>query len=256
MSQKVEVEFAGKSNIDEVTKKAASSMSNMEKNFEGINKKFQSFGKDLFLSVLGPMALLNTALSFIGKIISDNQKKHDDANQAAINNTNALMSAEDNYWANKKNNEKKAAADSEAAKIQRIRTTEEFLATDAADDIVSGGMKKRGVALESSYIRGVMALDPEVQNEVQGRIAKEAAAAGLVTKEARGTEFKAPQGFSNVVGVGANPVLDAMTMQLDEARKQTSLLEAIARPAGGGVPVDYTKSTSSSPSRAAMLSGK
>ena len=51
--------------------------------------------------------------------------------------------------------------------------------------------------------------------------------------------------------------MEAMTMQLDESRKQTALLEAIARPAtGGGVPVDFTKATTASPSRAAMLTGK
>jgi hypothetical protein len=60
--------------------------------------------------------------------------------------------------------------------------------------------------------------------------------------KAKGTTFKGPEGFSNVVGVGANPVIEAMTMQLEEARKQTALLEVIARPAtGGGVPVDFTK---------------
>ena len=69
-------------------------------------------------------------------------------------------------------------------------------------------------------------------------------------------EFKAQVGFSNVVGVGANPVMEAMAMQLEETRRQTALLEIIARPAGGGVPVDFTKVTDSSPSRASMLSSK
>jgi hypothetical protein len=60
--------------------------------------------------------------------------------------------------------------------------------------------------------------------------------------KAKGTTFKGPEGFSNVVGVGSNPVMEAMTMQLEETRKQTALLEVIARPAtGGGVPVDFTK---------------
>jgi len=52
--------------------------------------------------------------------------------------------------------------------------------------------------------------------------------------------FKAPEGFSNVVGVGANPVMEAMNAQLEEAQKQTALLERIASPEGG-VPKDFTK---------------
>jgi hypothetical protein len=58
------------------------------------------------------------------------------------------------------------------------------------------------------------------------------------------TSFKTPEGFGNVVGVGANPVIEAMTMQLEEARKQTALLETISTSSGngGGVPADFTKS--------------
>jgi hypothetical protein len=55
------------------------------------------------------------------------------------------------------------------------------------------------------------------------------------------TSFKSPEGFNNVVGVGANPVIEAMGLQLEEARKQTQLLEEIRNANGGGVPVDFTK---------------
>ena len=54
--------------------------------------------------------------------------------------------------------------------------------------------------------------------------------------------FKGPEGLSNVVGVGANPVMEAMNAQLEEAQKQTALLEKIASPEGG-VPKDFTKDT-------------
>jgi len=54
------------------------------------------------------------------------------------------------------------------------------------------------------------------------------------------TNFKGPEGFSNVVGVGANPVMEAMNAQLEETQKQTALLERIASPEGG-VPKDFTK---------------
>jgi len=108
-----------------------------------------------------------------------------------------------------------------------------------------------------------MASDPEMQDVLSRRAALSneraapmapadpAAAAAAQTAaqkasddaaKAKGTTFKGPEGFSNVVGVGANPVMEAMMSHLEEARKQTALLEVIARPAtGGGVPVDFTK---------------
>jgi hypothetical protein len=42
------------------------------------------------------------------------------------------------------------------------------------------------------------------------------------------------------VGVGANPVMEAMSAQLEEAKKQTALLDKIANP-GVGMPDDFTK---------------
>ena len=130
-------------------------------------------------------------------------------------------------------------------------------------------------------VPGLLAADPEMQDILTRRAdlssaraaafndnpndpAAAAAAQAAAQKasddaaKAKGTTFKGPEGFSNVVGVGANPVMEAMMSQLEESRKQTALLEVIARPAtGGGVPVDFTKdSTSSTPSRASMLTGK
>jgi hypothetical protein len=58
--------------------------------------------------------------------------------------------------------------------------------------------------------------------------------------------FAGSEGFSNVVGVGANPVLAAVTAQLDEQRKQTAILQQIAM-GGSYTPADFTKSRASNP---------
>jgi len=259
MSQDLTVNIKTTSDVPQAMDRANTATSNFSKQVEGIQKKFGSSFKDIFLSFLGPMALLGSAIAFIGKLISDNQKKHEDANKAAIEGTNALMSAEDRYYANKLNNEKKSKEQIEEAKVARQDVTQAFLENDPRGKAIMDETKAAmppGMASAASGLARNAAQSEAMQARVQAILAPEAAAAGAGTKETRGTDFKAPQGFSNVVGVGANPVMEAMTMQLEESRKQTALLEAIARPAGGGVPVDYTKSTSSSPSRAAMLSGK
>jgi hypothetical protein len=43
-----------------------------------------------------------------------------------------------------------------------------------------------------------------------------------------------------VIGVGPNPVMEAMNAQLEEQQKQTALLEKIANK-DGAVPTDFTK---------------
>jgi len=60
-------------------------------------------------------------------------------------------------------------------------------------------------------------------------------------KATKENSFKAPEGFSNVVGVGANPVLQALDDTLTEARKQTSLLEDISANQKRGSYDDFTK---------------
>ena len=69
--------------------------------------------------------------------------------------------------------------------------------------------------------------------------------------ETKAEAFKTPEGFSNVVGVGPSPVMEAMAAQLEEAQKQTALLEKIAGEAPG-VSNDFTKG-SPIPTRAGML---
>jgi hypothetical protein len=54
------------------------------------------------------------------------------------------------------------------------------------------------------------------------------------------------EGFSNIVGVGANPVLAAVSAQLDEQRKQTFLLQQIAM-GGSYTPPDFTKQQTGNP---------
>jgi hypothetical protein len=56
--------------------------------------------------------------------------------------------------------------------------------------------------------------------------------------------FKGPEGFSNVIGVGPNPVLEAMAQQNEIALAQLAELQKISgsTPAGQG---DFTKGTQS-----------
>lgn len=253
MAQSLEVNIKTTSDLPQAMDKAKAATSGFGAQVEGIGKKFATSFKDIFLSFLGPMALVTAAFALIGRIIAENQKAQEDANQAAINGTNILMSKEDNYYANKKEKERKNKEEFEAARLQRLETTEQFLASPEGAEITKREMKKRNVLAESSFIRGEIAKDPKIQNEVRALIAKDMSENSPVAAPAPTgpTSFKTPEGFGNIVGVGANPVMEAMTLQLEESRKQTALLENISRGSGGGVPTDFTKSPI--PSRGALL---
>ena len=272
MAQSLEVNIKATSDVPQAMDKAKAATSSFDKQIGDISKKFGSSFKDIFLSFLGPMAILTTVLALIGKMIADNQKKHADAQQAAIDGTNELMSAEDRHFEQKENNRKKSAEKVEQAKTTREDVTEEFLRTDprgqqmmapkpgpatsfnkGANELIKAVTLGGDVqAIADAARRKIMANDKAVQDQVQALIAEDIKKNPAAAPAPPGpTSFKTPEGFGNIVGVGANPVMEAMTLQLDEARKQTALLENISRGSGGGVPVDFTKSPI--PSRAALL---
>jgi hypothetical protein len=71
-----------------------------------------------------------------------------------------------------------------------------------------------------------------------------------------GNAFKAPEGFGNVIGVGSNPVLEAMTSQLEEAKRTNDILTQISLGGGGRTTSWLNAADAPAPSRASMLKSK
>ena len=244
MSNVIQFSITGDTNAEQVAGRAKAAVSGLDKQMDGIGKKFGSGFRDIFLSFLGPMALLGTAMAFIGKMISDNQKKHDDASKAAIEGTNALMSAEDKYYANKLNNEKKSKEQIEEAKVAREDVTQAFLENDPRGKAIMDEIKAAmppGMAAGASGLARNTAQSKAMQDRVQAILAPEAAAAGLGGTGSVGNAFKAPEGFSNVIGVGANPVLENLTRQTDIQQQILDGLKAMSPRSGGINQPDFTK---------------
>ena len=244
MAQDLTVNIKTTSDVPQAMDRAKTATVGFGKQVEDIQKKFSMAFKDVFLSFLGPLALLGIAMNYIGKLIDENRKKHEDANQAAIAGTNELMSAEDKYYANKRNNEKKAKQTVEEAKTTREDVTESFLKTDPrgrkmlfefADEQRKLGTNKIGPSEASE--------DKAMQERVQKLIAEDAKKnpqLGSALEAKKDTTFKTPEGFSNVVGVGANPVMEAMAEQTEIARQQLAELQKLNAKATD-TQTDFTK---------------
>jgi hypothetical protein len=245
MAQDLTVNIKTTSDVPQAMEKAKAATNSFNKQVEDIGKKFSTSFKDIFLSFLGPMALLTGAIAFIGKLIADNQKKQQEANQAAIDDTNKLMSAEDKYWANKRNNEKTSKETVEQAETQRTTTTKEFLESDPRGQEIVKREKQKVGNVQQSFM-GIndffkIYTNKKIQDEVQGIIAedlKKNPGAGI-NPDAKSDTFKGPQGFGSVIGVGANPVIEAMTKQTEVLLEIKKVLENQAP--GGGVPPPFTE---------------
>jgi hypothetical protein len=209
------------------------------------------------------MILLQSAISYISAAIAEAKQNAKEGLDLISQGKTAFASGEEAKAAAFFKRKKELDDERKLVEAGRSEITRQILENQ--------GGQFRDFNLPEQYVRqlreGSTSLQALSQNKEVQRIALEyftktdegkklSESLGLGDKTATGaqTSFKGPEGFGNVVGVGANPVMEAMTAQLEEAKKQTILLESLNnKTSGGGVPTDFTKATP--PSRATLLKG-
>ena len=181
MAQSLELNIKTTSDVPQAMDKAKAATAGFSKQVEDIGRKFGTSFKDIFLSFLGPMALLTGAMAKIGQMIADNERKRAEANQAAIDGTNELMSAEDKYWARKNEREKKTKETAEEAKVAREDVTLSFLQNDPRGKVMVEDILNKlppGMRASASYnMANNMSREKGTQDKVQAMIAEDAAKA-------------------------------------------------------------------------------
>jgi hypothetical protein len=250
MAQSLEVNIKTTSDVPQAMDKAKSATVSFGKQVEDIGRKFSTSFKDIFLSMLGPMALVTGAFALISKLIADNQKRREEATQAAIDQTNKLISAEDTYWARKTAREKADKQTVEEAATAREETTLSFLQTDPRGKAIVDRSKVAlppGMGGAASFnAANELSRQKKIQDEVQKIIAEDMAKTGMIAKPGetaviKDTAFKGPEGFGNVIGVGANPVLQFMTQQTDIQKEILEIMKENRGNEGDGVPPPWTE---------------
>lgn len=274
MSNVIQFSINGDTNAEKVTDRVKQSVSTLEKNMQGIESKFKNFGKDLFLSFAAPMVILNQAINMISGAIEKSRQDVRDALADAERGENKYMSAGVTASAREIARSRQDALDRKNAELAAEAQVNEQIKRDpgtfgfggeadaALAQYEAEGAKMGGMEAFKRDMKGMlfyfglsdMSKDKDMQDVFARRAVerekkdptltaaakqKEAAEMQLAKQkelDSKPTSFKGPEGFSNVVGVGANPVMEAMTAQIEEARKQTALLERIA--AGGPSPAD------------------
>jgi len=250
MAQELTVNIKTTSDVPQAMDKAKSATVSFGKQVEDIQRKFSTAFKDIAFSFVAPLVLLNTAINYISAAIEKRKQDIKEAYDFAVRAESKYLDSETVVLAKTRAAKEQDDKDREMAKTAKQTEFTKFLEQPGMRDKVAdeiGGFRgfrlKYGLDANSAED---MAKAADVQGVISKMIAPLVDASKKTVedkKQPSGTNFKGPEGFSNVVGVGANPVMEAMNLQLEEAQKQTALLEVIARPAtGGGVPVDFTKS--------------
>jgi hypothetical protein len=235
------------SEVPDAMDKAKKATVSFAKQVEDIQRKFSTGFKDIFLGFTAPMVLLNSAISYI-------QGAMEQARRDAKDGLDLIAQGESRFSTSE---ETKAAAFFKRKKqiddeIKLVKAGQEEIARNILEN--AGGQFK-DFALPEKYTKQLAAgsvtmtglsQDKEVQRLAVEYFNSTDAGKRILdsmgeTGKNQGTPFNPPSGFSNVVGVGPNPVIEAMSKQLEAQLESNRILEQIAAGVPSSNSGDFTK---------------
>jgi hypothetical protein len=251
MAQSLELNIKTTSDVPKAMDKAKAATVSFGKQAEGIQKKFSTAFKDIALGFVAPMVLVNQLVSFISQSIEN-------AKRQAQEGLDLIAKGETKL------------ATTEQSRLAQFLKMKEANKKEAED--VASGMKK--MAMEYSFTKEGRAAKEQFLSEGSNRLLVQSMGMGQPSYELlfknkefqkrmldvflqseegkkfapifknKDKDFKGPEGFSNVIGVGPNPVMEAMNLQLEEAQKQTLLLQNLVD-RNPFISTDFTKTSES-----------
>jgi len=253
MAQDLTVNIKTTSDVPQAMDKARVAATGFDKQVADIGKKFSTSFKDIFLGFAAPMVLLQGAISMIQDAIAKAKQDAKDGLDLLAKGETVYASSEEKKMAAFFKAKKEREAEEKMAKDGRKAIAAEFINTEAGDKLAEKMAAERvasiapGAPIDIHALKQSLSGDKDFQaaaleaflNSEEGKAYKPIFDAEKAA--AKTADFKGPGGFGNVIGVGPNPVMEAMNAQLEEAKKQTAALERIAAATPGALAPDFTK---------------
>lgn len=244
MANDVTVNINGETSVPEAADKSKKAMGQMESAVAGLNKKIEGFGKDLILSYIAPMVLLNKAIDYVSNKIEENRQKAKEALEFAAKGESKEL--EPTVVRRAKIMQERATEIEEKAKAAEAKrvVTEDFLRNASEADMerfykrLGPGAKLLTAPLTYEYA--------SKQESIQNAVRDVENANMLREKGPKGGGFDSLSVQNAVFGMGTSPIIQSMQEQLDVQREQSETLRRIEEklPAKDE---DYTKGLPSRP---------
>jgi hypothetical protein len=245
MAQDLTVNIKTTSDVPQAMDKAKAATTGFDKQIQDIGKKFQNSFKDIFLGFTAPMVIINSLMGMISSKLEEAKRSTQEGFDLIAEGETKFATSEQSKLANFL--KIKAATEKERMDVEAgmIEMTRRFLETsqgmkfleDEARNRPEGASKRQmnpNVAVMYESVRQA-ALDAFLKSEEGKKYVPI-----LEGEKQKDKTFKGPEGFGNVIGVGPNPVMEAMNAQLEEQQKQTALLQNLVD-RNPFIPVDFTK---------------
>ena len=204
--------------VEQTTTKATSAVGSQ---FDKIGKTFGNTISSVFLSFAGPLAIISGIIGFVSNSIAEAKQLATDGLNRIAEGKSKLNTAEETKMANffkvkdaREKEEKEVKAGREEMTLRFLEETEEgkkimaeAYATGRATMLTGEGDMSKAADMQK------IALDAFLKSPEGSKYA-------AMFDEEKKNSFKPPEGFSNVVGVGANPVMEKMAEALEVAKEQ------------------------------------
>lgn len=245
--QELGIKMKTTSDVPEAMGKAKKATEGFAKQVEDIQKKFSTAFKDIALGFIAPMVIVQNILSMIK---SDIEKAKQDAKDGLD-----LIAKGDTQFATSQQKRQasfvqyRIAQQEEEQKVRlgAQKIYEEFLNTREGQGIYQKYLPQfSGPEGEATmFTISEMAQTQKVRDEIEAwfKANQDKLIVPGDAQKTKAADFKGPEGFGNVIGVGPNPVIEAMNAQLEEQQKQTALLQNLVD-RNPFVTEDFTKTPS------------
>lgn len=233
MAQSLELNIKTTSDVPKAMDKAKEATVSFGKQLEDIQKKFSTAFKDAVFSFAAPLVIIN---KIMGEIEASIQKSREIARKGfedIASGENKLADARETRMARFIKAQQDAEDYQNQTAAGRAESAGRFVDKNQMDFLLNKpvsffaalmGELGIGKGFGYNFVQQAAMERFEAKNP-RDPAAEAAAAAAEAAKKAKPADFKGPEGFSNVIGVGPNPVIEAMNAQLEEQRKQTGLLQ-------------------------------
>ena len=251
MAQSLEVNIKTTSDVPKAMDKAKEATVSFGKQLEDIQKKFSTAFKDAVFSFAAPLVIIN---KIMGEIEASIQKSRELARRGfeeIAAGENKMADARETRMARFIKAQQDAEDFQNRTEAGRAESAGRFVDKNQLDFLLNKPvsffaalMGELGIGKGFGYNFVQQAALERFEAKNPRDPAAEAAAAAEAAKKTKPADFKGPEGFGNVIGVGPNPVMEAMNVQNEELKKQTSLLQTLVD-RNPFISTDFTKTSES-----------
>jgi hypothetical protein len=245
MAQDLTVNIKTTSDVPQAMDKAKAATGSFDKQVQDIGMKFKNSFKDIALGFIAPMIILQGAISMISNALAKAKQDAQDGIDLIAKGETVYASTEEKKMAAFFKAKKAREEEMRLTEIGEQEITRAFLESDAGKKFLEDESRNRpegasrrqmnpNVAIHYESVRQA-ALKAFLESE-EGKAYKPIFDKEGVKKD---TAFKGPEGFGSVIGVGANPVVEAMTRQTEVLEEIKAVLES--QRSSGGVPPPFTE---------------